>query len=199
MTQTDKAPSKLEQADIAATENLKPLLEREPAKAVGKLGKLADEPPLLVLSSLVLVAGLLTRRPRLQRTAVRMLAAHGVAIGFKTVVKDRVDRTRPKLLDEGKYRMEPGTSSAKELRSFPSGHAAGSAAVARAAAREYPIGPAATATAGALAVLQVVRRAHFPSDIVAGAALGLAAEAVADRLLRLVLPRARKRDRTPRR
>lgn len=182
-------PSELEQAEIAAVQSLKPAFDRPAAKKVAQMAKLADEPPLLALSGLVFAAGVIAPRSRLRRAGMRMATAHLIATGFKTFVKNRVDRTRPAQIDRGEYRMELGNSHAKELRSFPSGHAAGAFAVARAASREYPIGPAAGLTAGFLAVLQVVRRVHFPSDTVAGAALGLLAERIAHQILAPVLGR----------
>ena len=74
-----------------------------------------------------------------------------------------------------------GRNTSKEETSFPSGHSAGAAAVARAFARDYPEHAApAYAAAGALALAQIPRCAHYPTDVGAGLALGLAAEAVVD-------------------
>lgn len=189
-TAANTTPSKLEQAEIEAVESLKPTFESPPVKAVGRLGKLGDEPPLQFLSGAVLVVGLLSGKARLRNAGIRMLTAHTIATGLKTFVKNRVDRTRPAELDRRTYRAEPGRSGSKGLRSFPSGHAAGLAAVAKAVSREYAVGPAAAAIAGSLATLQIVRRAHYPSDALAGAAIGLLAEAVADRLLAPLLRRS---------
>jgi len=63
------------------------------------------------------------------------------------------------------------------MNSFPSGHTAGVVAVTRAMAREYPATalPGATAAA-AIAVTRPMVGAHFPLDIVAGAAIGVASE-----------------------
>lgn len=188
-TTANTTPSKFEQAEIEAVESLKPTFESAPVKAVGRLGKLGDEPPLQFLSGAVLVVGLLSGKKRLRNAGIRMLTAHTIATGLKIFVKNRVDRTRPAELDHRDYRAEPGRSDSKGLRSFPSGHAAGSAAVAKAVSREYAVGPAATAIAGTLATLQIVRRAHYPSDAIAGAAIGLVAEALANRVLAPLLRR----------
>jgi membrane-associated phospholipid phosphatase len=54
-------------------------------------------------------------------------------------------------------------------------------ALARAIAHDYPVWRPAYVTAAVLGLLQVVRRAHWPGDVMAGAGLGLVAEAVAHR------------------
>ncbi len=160
-----------------------------PAVAIaGALSEVADQPPLIAISSLTLVAGLVAGRPRVARAGARMLAAHLLATWIKSVVKDHVDRTRPNLLvDEAEYRMEPGRSRDGEQRSFPSGHTAGMLAVTRALAREYPAAvlPGAILTT-AVAAIQVPRCAHYPSDLAGGAVVGWAAEATVDELARHV-------------
>jgi undecaprenyl-diphosphatase len=103
-----------------------------------------------------------------------MIAAHLVATAAKNLIKRRIDRTRPHLLvDEGRYGMQPGTRKAKEVTSFPSGHSAGAAAVAAAFAREYPeYRLPAYAAAGTIALAQIPRCAHYPTDVAAGIAIG---------------------------
>ena len=67
-------------------------------------------------------------------------------------------------------------------QSFPSGHTAGSVAAARALARAYPSASRpAYAGAAAIALVQLPRGKHFPSDVVAGTAVGVVAEALVDR------------------
>jgi membrane-associated phospholipid phosphatase len=67
------------------------------------------------------------------------------------------------------------------MTSFPSGHSAGAVAAARAFAREYPEhGLAAVGAAGFLALLQIVRSAHYPTDVAAGIGVGLLAEKATD-------------------
>ena len=60
--------------------------------------------------------------------------------------------------------------------SFPSGHATASWAIARVVASEYPknraVRIAAYGFAAAISVCRVTGRAHFPSDVVIGSALG---------------------------
>lgn len=159
----------------------------------GACSEIADQPPLVLLSSATLAAGLLLHRPRLTRTGGRMLASHLLATFVKTLIKDRVDRTRPHLLvDRDEYRMAAGDSEKSEERSFPSGHTAGAVAVTRAIGREYrgAVVPAALAAA-AVAAVQVPRCKHYPSDLAAGAAIGWLAEAAVDQVARRLTKRTR--------
>ena len=108
-----------------------------------------------------------------------MLASMLLATWLKSRVKHRVDRTRPgAMLDGIGYALEKGSSKDKALNSFPSGHTADAVSVARAIAHGYP-GAAvpAYALAGLIAAIQIPRCAHYPTDIGAGALIGLAAEA----------------------
>lgn len=169
----------VERADVAIVEAARPAIESEAGQAIGRVAKLGDEPPMFILSGAVLTAGLLTRRPALTRAGLRMLAAETVAIGFKTFGKNRVDRTRPDaLLKDGSYKMEPGGSKRSGLRAFPSGHTAGSFAVAKAASREFGAPVAFLGGALGMGVAQIFRRAHWPSDVVAGSVLGIVAERI---------------------
>ena len=190
-----KQASPLEQADIAAVEWLKPWLGTRAARAAGPVGELGDQPPLLALSGAVLAAGAWRRSPRLARAGARMIGAHLLATAAKTQGKDHVDRTRPEaLMERGAYRMKEGRSQQSALRSFPSGHTAGIVAVARAAAREYPeYRRRLYGAAALLAALQIPRRAHFPTDVLAGAVIGLAAEQAVHAAARLFTTRERGR------
>ena len=161
---------------------VEPLHEGRAGKALAAVSKLGDQPHLMLMSSALVVAGLLSSNRRLAGAGARMLFAHEVATLAKDFVKYRIDRTRPRSARRGEQRkLKPPRSTAKEESSFPSGHGAGTFAVARAFAREYPgRQPAALATAGALSAVQVTRSAHYLSDAVAGAAIGWAAEAAAN-------------------
>jgi membrane-associated phospholipid phosphatase len=110
-----------------------------------------------------------------------MLAAHTLATLAKDFVKHRVDRTRPRSVRKPGKDAKPraGRDTAKEETSFPSGHSAGAAAVGRAFAREYPERSVpAYGGAAMLALAQIPRCAHYPTDVGAGVAIGLAAVAV---------------------
>jgi membrane-associated phospholipid phosphatase len=183
-----KAAETLLDADAAAAGAVLPHQETWPVRALGLVADLGDQPPMRVLCGAVIAAGLAGGDRRLAMTGVRMLAAHTLATLAKDFVKRRVDRTRPRSKGRpGKdHRPSPGRSEAKEETSFPSGHAAGAVAVARAFARDYPEhAGAAYAAAGALALAQIPRCAHYPTDVGAGVAIGVAAEAAVDAAIRL--------------
>ncbi|MFD1951630.1 phosphatase PAP2 family protein [Sphingomonas arantia] len=168
----------VERADAQVNASVAPLRDTMVVRATSAFSEILDQPPLVAISALTAVAGLATRNPRLARAGLRMLASHALATFAKGVIKNRVDRSRPKkLVDDGDYRMEPGESDEGDMRSFPSGHTAGGVAVVRALAREYPgstvpAGAALTATAAAL----IPKQAHYPSDIAAGAVVGWVSE-----------------------
>ena len=147
---------------------------------LARLSDLGDQPQLRLLCAALIAGGLVAKRPHLALTGLRMLAAHQLATMAKDFVKRRIDRTRPRSLSgPGKdHRPRPGGKRHKEETSFPSGHAAGAAAAARAFARAYPRhGASAAIAGGTLALVQLPRSAHYPSDVAAGLAIGLAAEA----------------------
>ncbi|HEX8363892.1 MAG TPA: phosphatase PAP2 family protein [Allosphingosinicella sp.] len=177
-----RAAAAATEADAAAASAMRPYRDLPWLEPLADLG---DQPQLRTLCVAAIAAGLAAGRssgwgPRLARAGLRMLIAHEAATLAKDFVKRRIDRTRPRSLHRpGKtHRPKPGTSTAKEETSFPSGHSAGAAAVARAFSREFPEhGRAAAGAAGVLALVQVPRCAHYPTDIAAGLAVGLAAEA----------------------
>lgn len=168
----------IEKADLAVAKRLGALQDRPAVKLLGKVSEMADQPPLIALGACAVAAGLLLRRPTLALAGLRMLAAHGTATGLKTGVKRTVDRTRPYVLtDEGKYVVRKGHRHGARYNSFPSGHTAGAVAVAQAVARTHPpVALPIRVWAAAIAAIQVPRGAHFPSDVAAGAMIGLAAD-----------------------
>lgn len=152
----------------------------------GSLSEIADQPPLTVLAGGSLVLGLVLRQPALARAGARMLAAHAIATGLKTVLKSSVDRTRPAraLADGGHTLKKGGGTDDPSLNSFPSGHTAGAVAAAEAIASEIPAAalPARLA-AGAVGAVQLPRGKHYLSDVAAGAAIGWLSERIADAAL----------------
>jgi membrane-associated phospholipid phosphatase len=157
-------------------------------RALDFVADLGDQPPMRILCGSVIAVGLIGGDRRLTKTGLRMLAAHTLATIVKDVVKKRVDRTRPRSAGKpGKDpKPRPGRNTAKEETSFPSGHSAGAAAVARAFARDYPEHALpACGAAAALALAQIPRCAHYPTDVGAGLAIGIAAEKAVDLAARL--------------
>ncbi|HEX4788592.1 MAG TPA: phosphatase PAP2 family protein [Actinospica sp.] len=145
--------------------------------AIPALGRAADHG----LLWFALAGGLgLARNRRLRRAALRGLAAQGVASATANLVgKSLVRRGRPtaELTPFIRRLRTPPTSS-----SFPSGHAASAAAFATGVALEHPrLALPVTALAVGVGVSRVVTGVHYPSDVVAGAAIGVAAGLVTTR------------------
>lgn len=175
----------VEEADIAVAEAAAPLQDHPVTQALGEASEVADQPPMFALGALVLAGGLLAGRPRVTEAGLRLLASVGLATAIKSGMKEVFARTRPYVLaNEGRYERELMGPVEKDWNSFPSGHTADAVAAARAVARVEPgLRGAAYAGAAAIAAIQIPRCAHYPTDIAAGALVGLVAEAVADRLL----------------
>jgi len=174
-------------ADAAVADAVKPHAAHPLVRAISVTSEIGDQPQMRLLCASVVAAGILRRDGKMVRTGFAMLAAHTLATLAKDVVKERVDRTRPHAKHKkGKdHRVSRGGATSKEETSFPSGHTAGAIAVARAFAREYPEHAAAAyGAAGFVALAQIPRCAHYPSDVGAGLAIGLAAELATDAVLR---------------
>ena len=178
-TKVKKAAKRVARADEALTHRAARLRDRPLMKLFATLLEGADQPPLIAASAGTLAIGLLARRGDLARGGARMLASHLLATGAKLAVKHQFDRTRPSEAIEHGHRFERGDEGGHAEKSFPSGHTAGAVAVARAAAHEID-GAAIPATLGAVVVAagQAPAGNHYLSDVVAGAVIGWASEAV---------------------
>lgn len=180
----------IERADAALGKAAAEYRKTPVVKAIGKLGDLADQPPLFAVCAAAIAAGAVLRKPRLLRAGLRMLASEGAATGAKALAKHFIARTRPgTMLRDGRYALEKdkdGSKDAGPWNSFPSGHTAGAFAVGRALIREYPAAaPVVAAAVAVVALIQPFTGAHFPSDVAAGGAVGLASEAAVDGAMRL--------------
>jgi len=107
-----------------------------------------------------------------RRAAVAAALSAGVALAIGKVISELADRARPFVEDPGGVHLfsahaaDPG---------FPSDHATASFAIATAIfLRHRRWGTAALLAAALLAVGRVAIGVHFPSDVLAGAALGAA-------------------------
>jgi undecaprenyl-diphosphatase len=141
-----------------------PTLER----GLPLLTRAADKSVLWLGISAVLVA---TGNARARRAAVRGLGSIGVAsLLANQVGKRAVPRRRPDLTpipDRRVARYVPRSSS------FPSGHSASAAAFVLGASLEFPpLAPGLAALGAAVAFSRVYTGVHFPSDVLAGVALG---------------------------
>ena len=174
----EKAAEPLLEIDRTARDLFKPYKGSPPIKVLGWFAQAGDQLQLRVLCGGVLAIGLARRDPRMVRAAARMLLSHELATLAKRAVKNRVDRWRPHSAGAGKpVKPRKGRSKAKARNSFPSGHSAGAMAVACAFAAEYPgQRGAALAAGGAISAAQVPTSSHYPSDVVAGAAIGVATD-----------------------
>jgi membrane-associated phospholipid phosphatase len=173
------ARNDLEKADIELGKKIAKHRHHPVAKAAGKAGKFGDQGPLYAISSGVLAVGVVSRDRRLTDTGLAMLAAIAAADVTKRVAKNLVRRTRPKLLlDKGDYEADTGGSDDKKEQSFPSGHTACTVAAARAFSRNVPEAKAAAGVAAvAIGISRIAGGEHWPLDVLAGAVIGLAAEA----------------------
>lgn len=149
------------------------------------LTQIADQPPLVAVSALALVLGQVCGNRRLTEAGARLMLAVVATTALKSGVERLVARTRPNaVLDGDVYRRKLGGSALKANKSFPSGHTADAVAAARALARVYPEAAGLFwAAAAFIALAQLPSGAHYPSDLLAGALVGLAGEAASDHLV----------------
>jgi membrane-associated phospholipid phosphatase len=100
---------------------------------------------------------------------LRAVPVGPAAVGLNYLVKIAVPRDRPRL------RRLPALATAPTELSFPSAHATASLAAATAMGRVQPRARLPLyALAGAICLTRPYLGMHYPSDVLAGAALGLA-------------------------
>ncbi len=118
-----------------------------------------------------------------RKAAVRGMASLALASAtINTVGKWSVRRARPRLDGVPAVRQ---LSTQPQTTSFPSGHSASAFAFAAGLALESPgWGAVVAPVAASVAFSRVYTGVHYPSDVVAGAALGVAAGFVVRRLAR---------------
>ncbi len=116
----------------------------------------------------------LTRSRRARRAALRGVVALSMASPAANVVaKQFAGRTRP---DSGLTPLIRRLTTAPRTTSFPSGHSASAAAFATGVLMENPLlGVPIAVIAVGVAASRVATGAHYPSDVVAGVGVGVAA------------------------
>lgn len=185
----------IHEADVALSVEAGQLRDHPAVETLGFLSEISDQPPAFSLAAAALAAGLLTRRSRLAEGGARALASLWLATQIKGRIKSVVVRTRPrKLLEEGEYETGVNGPDEHDYNSFPSGHTADAVAAARAIGRVAPEARgSALALAGIVGLVQVPRAKHHLTDVLAGAVVGLVAEAAVDALAGAVRLRPRLR------
>lgn len=135
-----------------------------------------------VLIWLLLVWFAASRRRRDVLGAILALVIVGAVV---TPLKLSVGRVRPYSVLKAQKAGVPLQKTSHHL-SFPSGDAASALAVAGALVPTlgWPLGAVLLGAAGGVAALRVTSLAHYPSDVLAGAAIGLLASWLAIRLIR---------------
>jgi membrane-associated phospholipid phosphatase len=110
--------------------------------------------------------------------AVRVAAIlGGESLLVNQVVKRAVRRHRPPWEQERPRHLRRPTTS-----SFPSGHASSAAVATIVLAQNDPLWPLYAAAGATVAVSRVYVKVHHPSDVVAGALLGVGLAVLARRL-----------------
>jgi len=131
----------------------------------------------LLIFIILLVAGFLMRSRYLMRLALVSLLSGALAGGVAVTAKFMLGRPRPRTVLAGKS-ADPnefcGPFHGAAWASFPSGHAATSVGAAVPVLLAVPeIGVPVTLVAACISGSRVVGLYHYPSDVLAGASLGL--------------------------
>ena len=175
--QAGEVGSALLEIDHSVHEAVKPDRRSALVKILGKLSDIGDQPQARTLCCGLIVVGLIRSDRRMAAAGARMLLAHELATICKGAIKHRIDRKRPRSAeDKEEEKPSTGGSRDKEESSFPSGHSAGAMALACAFGAVYPRHQAAALLAGSgVALAQIPRCAHYPTDVGAGVAIGVSA------------------------
>jgi membrane-associated phospholipid phosphatase len=161
--------SALARADLRLYRFVRSAAKPPVSEAVGRFSRLGEHAALwLALGAVGAALDGPGRRARWRRGALVVGATYAANTAIKTVFR----RRRPAIEEL------PALVSTPTKLSFPSAHASSSFAAARAYAGLVPAGPL-YATAAAMACSRVYLGVHYPSDVAAGALLGLAMGSVA--------------------
>lgn len=192
---SDNIIDTLHQADVALSVEAGQFRDHPAVEAAGFVSEITDQPPAFTLAAMAAAAGLLSGRSRLAEGGLRALASLWLATRIKSQIKSAVVRTRPhRLLDHGHYETGVNGPDEHDYNSFPSGHTADAVAAARAIGRVAPdAGGPMLAAAGIVGLVQVPRAKHHLADVLAGAVVGIVAEAGVNALFKAARARPRLR------
>jgi undecaprenyl-diphosphatase len=133
----------------------------------------ASEALFIATLAVIFLAAAGARHVAWRRAAVAATLSAGLALVIGKVISELVDRARPFVADPGGVHLFSGHAADP---GFPSDHATASFAIATAIfLRHRRWGLVALLAAAVLSVGRVALGVHFPSDVLAGAALGAAA------------------------
>ena len=153
----------LARADLRLFERVRSAARPPVSDLVGRFSSLGEHAALWLAAGTL---GALVDRPRRARWRRGVLVV-GATYALNTAIKALVRRPRPVV--EGL----PALVTTPTRLSFPSAHASTSFAAARAYGQLVPAAPL-FATAAAMAASRVYLGVHYPTDVAAGALLGLA-------------------------
>jgi membrane-associated phospholipid phosphatase len=155
--------SALARADLRLLELVRSAARPPVSDLVGRFSSLGEHAALWLAAGTL---GALVDRPRRARWTRGVLVV-GATYALNTAIKALVRRPRPVI--DGLPALVPTPTRL----SFPSAHSSTSFAAARAYGRLVPAAPL-YATAAAMAASRVYLGVHYPTDVAAGALLGLA-------------------------
>jgi undecaprenyl-diphosphatase len=132
----------------------------------------ASEALFVATLAVIFLAATGTRHAPWRRAAVAAVLSAGLALAIGKVISELVDRSRPFVVDANGVHLFSAHSNDP---GFPSDHATASFAIATAIfLRHRGWGIVALLAAAVLSVGRVAIGVHYPTDVLAGAALGVA-------------------------